>query len=207
MIQIKRGLMSNWSNEDLAYGQLGIYYSDSYTSLYVGNDQDTPQLVGADPEIYRSNGIYFGDSSAPRIDYDSSSDTVTVHGNITGIAARAAQDMNGETISSTYARLSQIVDEVAIQAYDPDDSEVKLWVDTSSGSTNVTTDADTLNGYDGSFYTNMNNASGVLPVSNGGTGVTSISALKQALGVPNISYGTSNPSGGQDGDIYFQYFD
>lgn len=207
MIQIKRRLMSNWSNEDLAYGQLGIYYSGSYTSLYVGNDQDTPQLVGADPEIYRSNGIYFGDSSTPRIDYDSSSDTVTVHGNITGIAARAAQDMNGETISSTYARLSQIVDEVAIQTYDPDDSEVKLWVDTSSGSTNVTTDADTLNGYDGSFYTNMNNASGVLPVSNGGTGVTSISALKQALGVPNISYGTSNPSGGQDGDIYFQYFD
>ena len=45
----------------------------------------------------------------------------------------------------------------------------------------------------------------VVPVSKGGTGATSASAARKNLGVPKITFGTSAPSGGSDGDVYFQY--
>lgn len=46
---------------------------------------------------------------------------------------------------------------------------------------------------------------GVLPVSLGGTGATTSSAARAKLGIPSISFGSSAPSGGNNGDIYFQY--
>ena len=46
--------------------------------------------------------------------------------------------------------------------------------------------------------------SGAVPVSKGGTGATSASAARANLGVPTITYGTAEPSGGAHGDIYFQ---
>lgn len=98
-------------------------------------------------------------------------------------------------------------EEISISTSSPSDDGIKLWIDTYSGGSNVDINADTLNGHNGDYYTNLNNCSGILSVSNGGTGVNSISALKSALGVPNISYGIDEPTGGQNGDIYFQYFD
>lgn len=84
-------------------------------------------------------------------------------------------------------------------------SKTRLWVDLSADPESVVIDADTLSGHNGDFYTNLSNANGVLPITKGGTGVTTLSALKSLLGIPNFSYGTGVPSGGSDGDIYFQY--
>lgn len=48
----------------------------------------------------------------------------------------------------------------------------------------------------------LGNTEGAVPIANGGTGATTKKAAKTALG---ISYGTTSPSGGSDGDIYIQY--
>ena len=88
----------------------------------------------------------------------------------------------------------------------PLSSKNKLWIDTSEDSASTPeTDADTLNGQTGDYYNNLSNANGILSLAKGGTGVSSLSALKSLLGIPNFSYGTTEPSGGSDGDIYFQY--
>lgn len=50
--------------------------------------------------------------------------------------------------------------------------------------------------------TNLSSMTGTLAVGNGGTGGTSKSTARQGLG---ITSGTAAPSGGSDGDIYFQY--
>lgn len=44
-----------------------------------------------------------------------------------------------------------------------------------------------------------------VPVANGGTGSTTASGARSNLGIPTISHGTSTPSGGSNGDIYFKY--
>jgi hypothetical protein len=45
---------------------------------------------------------------------------------------------------------------------------------------------------------------GTLPIAYGGTGAATAADARRALGVPTITYGTGAPSGGKDGDIYFQ---
>jgi hypothetical protein len=45
---------------------------------------------------------------------------------------------------------------------------------------------------------------GILGVAYGGTGGATAADARRSLGIPNISYGTGAPSGGKDGDIYFQ---
>ena len=56
--------------------------------------------------------------------------------------------------------------------------------------------------------------SGAIPITRGGTGATSASAARSALGAEavldstrkrKITYGTANPSGGENGDIYIKY--
>lgn len=47
-------------------------------------------------------------------------------------------------------------------------------------------------------------SSGILGISRGGTGANSAADARKALGIPNITHGTAKPSGGSDGDIYFQ---
>lgn len=44
-----------------------------------------------------------------------------------------------------------------------------------------------------------------VPVANGGTGSTTAAGARSNLGIPKISMGTSSPSGGSNGDIYFKY--
>lgn len=51
---------------------------------------------------------------------------------------------------------------------------------------------------------------GILPVAQGGTGGATAAAARTSLGLSNgattrISFGTGEPTGGSDGDIYFQY--
>ena len=48
-------------------------------------------------------------------------------------------------------------------------------------------------------------AFGTLPVAQGGTGSTSASNARIALGVPTITHGTGTPSGGRSGDVYIQH--
>lgn len=97
-------------------------------------------------------------------------------------------------------------EEISISTSSPSDDGIKLWIDTSEDSASTPeTDADTLNGQTGDYYNNLSNATGILSLAKGGTGVSSLSALKSLLGIPNFSYGTTEPSGGSDGDIYFQY--
>jgi hypothetical protein len=59
-----------------------------------------------------------------------------------------------------------------------------------------------------------NITSGAIPITRGGTGATSASAARSALGAEavlsstrkrKITYGTANPSGGENGDIYIKY--
>ena len=46
----------------------------------------------------------------------------------------------------------------------------------------------------------------VWPVSKGGTGVTSVPAIRTLIGLPGtITISTANPSGGSDGDIWLKY--
>lgn len=45
---------------------------------------------------------------------------------------------------------------------------------------------------------------GVLGLAYGGTGGSTASAARKSLGVPTITYGTADPSGGSEGDIYFK---
>ena len=45
---------------------------------------------------------------------------------------------------------------------------------------------------------------GTLPIAYGGTGAATAADARRSLGVPTITYGTGAPSGGKDGDIYFQ---
>lgn len=44
-----------------------------------------------------------------------------------------------------------------------------------------------------------------VPVANGGTGSTTAAGARTNLGIPNFSMGTSEPSGGSNGDVYFKY--
>lgn len=44
-----------------------------------------------------------------------------------------------------------------------------------------------------------------VPVANGGTGSTTAAGARSNLGIPKISMGTSSPSGGSNGDVYFKY--
>ncbi len=113
-------------------------------------------------------------------------------------------DSNNALVSSSNG-LS--VSEVKVSQLQPSYSEkAKLWVDTSSSDPGTATvDADELNGQTGDFYLDLNNQQGTLPLNKGGTGVTSLSALKSLLGIRNITQGTSAPAGGSSGDIYFQY--
>lgn len=46
--------------------------------------------------------------------------------------------------------------------------------------------------------------SGTLPISKGGTDASTASGARVKLGIPTITVGTAEPSGGSDGDIYFQ---
>lgn len=46
--------------------------------------------------------------------------------------------------------------------------------------------------------------SGILGVARGGTGAGNAAEARKNLGIPNITHGTGKPSGGSDGDIYFQ---
>lgn len=66
----------------------------------------------------------------------------------------------------------------------------------SKGGTGATTVAGARNAL------GLGNTNGAVPIANGGTGATSKAGAKANLG---ISYGTSAPSGGDNGDIYFQY--
>lgn len=44
------------------------------------------------------------------------------------------------------------------------------------------------------------------PVSRGGTGATTAAGARTNLGISGaITYGTADPSGGSNGDIYFKY--
>jgi hypothetical protein len=45
---------------------------------------------------------------------------------------------------------------------------------------------------------------GTMPIAYGGTGAATAADARRSLGVPTITYGTDAPSGGKDGDIYFQ---
>ena len=45
---------------------------------------------------------------------------------------------------------------------------------------------------------------GVLGLAYGGTGASTAANARRNLGVPTISYGSDDPSGGNDGDIYFK---
>ena len=44
-----------------------------------------------------------------------------------------------------------------------------------------------------------------VPVTKGGTNATTPAGARANLGVPTITYGSAAPSGGSNGDIYFQY--
>ena len=47
---------------------------------------------------------------------------------------------------------------------------------------------------------------GIWPIENGGTGASTASGARTALGIPGvISMGTGAPSGGNPGDVYFKY--
>lgn len=46
--------------------------------------------------------------------------------------------------------------------------------------------------------------SGTLPISKGGTGASTASGARSNLGVPTITVGTAEPTGGSNGDIYFK---
>lgn len=46
--------------------------------------------------------------------------------------------------------------------------------------------------------------SGALPISKGGTDANTASGARTKLGIPTITVGTAAPSGGSNGDIYFQ---
>lgn len=45
---------------------------------------------------------------------------------------------------------------------------------------------------------------GILGVAYGGTGASTAPVARRNLGIPSISYGTEDPTGGNDGDIYFK---
>jgi hypothetical protein len=46
--------------------------------------------------------------------------------------------------------------------------------------------------------------SGTLPISKGGTGASTASGAREKLGIPTITVGTAEPTGGANGDIYFK---
>lgn len=46
--------------------------------------------------------------------------------------------------------------------------------------------------------------SGAIAISKGGTGANTASGARAKLGIPTITVGTAEPSGGSNGDIYFQ---
>ena len=67
---------------------------------------------------------------------------------------------------------------------------------------------DSLNSNE-SFFINQNNSikqinksNVVFDISNGGTGATTIEEARANLGISKISYGTTFPTSGSDGDIF-----
>ena len=162
-----------------------------------------------------TGAMYLDDSAYSRIQIKDTtkiqginSETLTVEDQGSGIRkinVKIDESEADNALVSSYDGLS--VAEVKIDDHSPSlNNKTKIWIDTSedSGST-PETDADTLNGQTGDYYNNLSNANGILSLAKGGTGVSSLSALKSLLGIPNFSYGTTEPSGGSDGDIYFQY--
>lgn len=71
------------------------------------------------------------------------------------------------------------------------------WTDTN---TNTTYSAGTGLSLSGTTF-----SVSTVPVANGGTGSTTAAGARSNLGIPKISMGTSSPSGGSNGDVYFKY--
>lgn len=59
--------------------------------------------------------------------------------------------------------------------------------------------ADLLDNQDGSYYRNLANSTGTLP-----TARLPANALRNGYGSANVTVSSSNPSGGQDGDLWFK---
>lgn len=57
-------------------------------------------------------------------------------------------------------------------------------------------DADLLDGQEGSYYLNLSNTSGTLPIANGGTGQTTVALARNALGLGNTSGALPIENGG-----------